>query len=324
MPKKNKPQGDIPYVVPGSVDPDAYEATDKETKKARRKWARENQAWILQELSRGKSLADLGITDEKEGGRSMYRMLGMRGEQGFQNPNFTYDWSTGMKRDHATSNVNGRGWVPITAEERAEYEAQRQFGTGPDAWVKRLQAQSQAQLRTWAAQNATKGGSLRQDEQGRFYMSGDNGERIDFDAYGNLIDANTGSIIGDQYGMGTDLLSQARGYKSPYAMPGATPATPTYADSPSASNGPGTTPTPTNVPPTNNAPIAPMKTPLNTGMSRSAWGSGQGGISVAPSAAIRKPTPIAAQQSTMRPQPIRAQVQPKQRQVNAYGSYGVF
>lgn len=309
MPKYKKPEGDIPYVVPGSVDPDAYEATSKEQKKARRAWAKQNQQYVIQQLASGKTLADLGITDEKEGGRSMYRMLAMRGNQGFQDPNFTYDWATGMKRNHATSNVNGRGWVPIEPREMQEYQAQQAFGTGPDAWVKRLQSDSQNQLRTWAQQNAVKGGGLRQDESGRFYMMGDNDQRLDFDAYGNLIDANSGRIIGDQYGMGTDLMSQARGYTSPYGKAATSP--PKYADSPSATQ--GVVPAPQNTAPIGGGvpqtPQAPAARQSTTTPMRSAWGAG-GGVPV-------KPIKPAAPARTFQAQ------QPQQRKT-AYGTYGVF
>lgn len=331
MPKKNKPQGDIPYVVPGSVDPDAYEATPIEQKRARRKWAKENQEYIIQELSRGKSLADLGIHDIKEMGQSMYRMLAQRGEQGFQDPNWTYDWARGMKMNHATSDVNARGrWVPIEPNEIAERQAQQAFGTGPDAWIRRLQSDSQAQLSRWADQNAIKGGALRRDQHG-LYMIGDNGQRLDFDAYGNLIDANTGQVIGDQYGMGTDLISQAGGYKSPYGTMGAAPK-PGPADSPTATSGtpwgPPPVAGPTGTPPgvsnlARNAPTTPpgnvappYQAPVNT--ARSAWGTG-GGVSVRPQSPVRMQQPMTRQQP-MQPQTMMNR--PQRR--TAYGSYGVY
>lgn len=323
MPKKTKPQGDIPYVVPGSVDPDAYEATPIEQKRARRQWAKQNQEYILQELARGRSLEDLGIRDVKEMGRSMYRMLAQRGEQGFQDPNWTYDWNSGMKMNHATSDVNARNrWIPIEPNEYAERDAQQAFGTGPDAWIRRLQADSQNQLNTWAQQNAVKGGVLRRDEHG-LYMTGDAGERYDFDNFGNLIDANTGQIIGDQYGMGTDLLSQGRGYKSPWGTTAAIPGT-GHPDSPTATSGPTTHP----------ALPSPTGTPVNTARqkpvtpfyasptaNRSAWGNG--GVSARPTNPLRlNPQPQQPMQPTVRMQPQTVMQRPQRR--TAYGSYGIF
>jgi hypothetical protein len=328
MPKKVKPGGDIPYVVPGSVDPEGYEATPKAQKIARRQWAKQNQEYVLQELARGKSLADLGITDEKEGGRAMYRMLGMRGQQGFQDPNYEYDFNSGQKRNIATSDVHGHGWVPIEPREMQEYQAQQQFGTGPDAWIKRLQNDSQNQLRTWAQQNAVKGGGLRQDESGRFYMSGDNGQRLDFDAYGNLIDANTGQVIGDQYGMGTDLIGQAKGYTSPYGTAGAA-VNPKYPDQSSATNTPpihgptgtpggvttGPTVPPVRLPP---HPVSTMSAPTN-----SAWGSG-GGVPVSRPQAV-KPMNQMGQRPYTNPSNSYSPTGQKPPRRSAYGSqYGVF
>lgn len=174
-------------------------------------------------LRRGGDFNDLGIKDVKEEGRARYRRMGMHN----LDKSFTYDWENGVKYNVATSDDNEyMKAIPITDDDRREYAEIQRYGATPEGYAQRMRDATTNQMNSWAAQNAIKGGSLRKDEHG-LYMQGDDGQRIDFDAYGNLIDANTGQRIGDnQYGFGTDLIGAAAGYKSPWSIGGTSASAP--------------------------------------------------------------------------------------------------
>ncbi len=220
-----------------------YSRLDNSIKRGNKEGSARNRASDEAYARRGGNFNDLGIKNVKEEGQARYRRLGMHN----LDRSYSYDPEKGVKYNIATSDDNlYMKPVPMTADDYAEFDAIKQYGNTPEGFFRRMQDSTRNQMNTWAAQNAVKGGSLRKDEHGLF-MTGDQGERVDFDEFGNLIDANTGQRIGDhQYGFGTDLLGAAKsaGYRSPWASPGGAPKGPTTPsgqplppDSPSASSG---------------------------------------------------------------------------------------
>lgn len=193
-------------------------------------------------LRRGDSFESTGIKNVHEEGQARYRRMGMHN----LDKSFTYDWENGVKYNVATSDDAAyMKPIPLSPEDYQEKAEIDRYGATPEGYAQRMRDATTNQLGTWARQNEAKGGSLRRDDHG-FYMSGDDGGRIDFDAYGNLIDANTGQRMGDMvYGEKGNITGYAAqmGYKSPWALPGGAaqpgvggpPGMP--ADSPSASSG---------------------------------------------------------------------------------------
>lgn len=199
-----------------------YSRLDNSIKRGNKERSGRNRASDEAYARRGGNFEDLGIRDVKEQGRARYRRLGMHN----LDRSFSYDWDNGVKYNIATSDDNEyMKPIPLTPDDYREHEEILKYGDSPEGYFRRLQDAQRSQMNTWAAQNEVKGGVLRRDAHG-LYMEGNNGERIDFDQYGNLIDANSGQIIGGQYGDKSDLLSQASGYKSPWSLPVAAPGAP--------------------------------------------------------------------------------------------------
>lgn len=209
-----------------------FATVPQEIKRAHREKARSNQERVYSGLADGMSLADLGVTDEKDHGRSLYRRLT---SYGLLDPNFEYNWESGTKRDVGTSDLTARSRSSaITDSERREHAEQQRWGGD---FAGRIRSDAGNRMN-----RAVNEGVFTRGENGLLYNDPDNdaSRRQFYDDRGYFIDPNTrqrtggghsGHVYGGGGGMGGGsavfggVSSGAWGANNPTGTP-ATPAKP--------------------------------------------------------------------------------------------------
>ena len=173
-----------------TTDPDEYRRQHRAFQQYMRAWQEFKDNYIKM----GYGLGDLGITPNKEEGRAGYnKYTTFYNQFGNQNPNWTYDWAGGVKYHTGTSDTSQHGVaVPITADERREYEQQRAFGTGPTAYLDRQQSIQKGWI-----ERALREGGLTVDPRNGLIWDGGNQY---FDDFGAIINPTTKMRIGGAYG----------------------------------------------------------------------------------------------------------------------------
>lgn len=178
-------------------DPALKETDYNEYKRQAQAWRQYIDAWQTfrdKQLSYGASLDDLGITDQKEHGRAGYnKLMHLYSSYGNVDPNWTYDWVNGVKYHTGTSDESQHGVaVPISEQERREYQQQQSFGTHPGAYIDRMQSVQ----KSWI-ERALQQGQLTIDPRNGLIWDG---EGQYFDDYGAVIDPITLVRTGGGYG----------------------------------------------------------------------------------------------------------------------------
>jgi hypothetical protein len=148
----------------------------KETADRWRAWNAQKDDWIRSEMEQGSKLEDMinpatgqKFQNKKEMGMSDWSRWGPGGmvsQMGDVNPNFTYDWASGKKIDHATRDQNVK-WVPIEPWEYDQYKQMNQLrSSNPNATAADLE-------RSFRLKNDLRYGHATKDEKsGNYYNVG--------------------------------------------------------------------------------------------------------------------------------------------------------
>lgn len=155
----------------------------QEIKRAHRENARANQERVYAGLADGMSLADMGITNEKDHGQALYRRLT---SLGLLDPNWEYNWDTGMKRNVGTSDAGARNrYERISESEMRERAEQQRYGGD---FAARIRDDAQNRMNA-----AVRNGTFTRDQNGLLYNDPQNdaSRRQYYDDSGYFIDPTT-------------------------------------------------------------------------------------------------------------------------------------
>lgn len=275
-----------------------YDALPQEFKRNYRQGRGANEKSRNDYLSFGGDFADLGIENKKEHGQAAYRRMSMHN----LDKSYSYDWENGVKYNVATSDdANYMKPIPLSPDDYAEKAEIDRYGATPEGFAKRMQDSTRGTLRNWSSQNLASDpntGKIHLGPDGRLQATGESGQTIYFDEYGNALDAS-GNKTGINYATGG--WGSLAGSPSSPSGPSASPAGPTgiggdwakdVSRRPTANYsgwghtyGPGTSGTGITLPVGVNPPPVPPPVPVTTPGAAPGFGAAQPSPTSRPGAA---------------------------------------